>query len=255
MQRMKLGALLLAALLAGCAQVPTTTEGGRPALSYSEAQARYQQGLANYLRNFYETALGDLNPALASGHLNAADTINTRKHLAFIYCISERELQCREQFHAILKADPDFDLAANEASHPQWGPVWRSIKGAQEEQRAVARANSMTATPAQQKLAEGIREYEAGRYKESLEALQAALKAGLPARTDELRAHKYSAFIYCLIERAKQCRAEFKQIFSKEPAFELLPSEAGHPAWASIYRGEKAEADKKAAAAKKTKKK
>jgi len=120
-----------------------------------------------------------------------------------------------------------------------------------EEKRALSQASSTSATPAQQKLAEGIKEYEAGRYKDSLEALQAAIKAGLPGKTDELRARKYAAFGYCLTQRAKQCRAEFKQIFAKDPAFELLPSETGHPAWASVYRSEKAAAVKKAQVAQK----
>ena len=257
MQRIKLVALLLAGLLAGCAQVPTTTDSGKPALSSSEAQTRYQQGLTSYRENRHDAALNDLSLALSSGQLKSADASNARKYIAFIHCTSGRELQCREQFQAILKDDPNFDLAPSEANHPQWGPVWRSTKGALDEKRALSQAGSATATPAQQKLAEGIKEYEAGRYKESLDALQASLKAGLPAKTDELRAHKYVAFGYCLTQRSKQCRAEFKQLFTKEPTYELLPSEAGHPAWASVYRSEKAaalkkvETEKKAAEAKK----
>ncbi len=251
MQHMKFYALLLAALLAGCAQLPTQTDSGKPGISAPEAQKHYQQGLTSYRENRLEPALADFSAAVSSGLLSANDVANARKHIAFIHCISGRELQCREQFQSILKANPNFDLAQNEASHPQWGPVWRSTKGASEEQRAVSRASSVLATPAQQKLAEGIKEYEAGRYKEALDALQAALKAGLPAQADELRAHKYAAFAYCLMQRSKQCRAEFGQLFAKEPAYELLPSETGHPAWASIYRSEKAAVMKKMAAAKK----
>lgn len=251
MHRMKLAALLLAVLAAGCAQVSTQTDSGKPVLSYSEAQTQYQQGLANYRENRVDAALNELSQAVASGKLNAADTNNARKYIAFIHCAAARELQCREQFQAILKANPDFDLAPAEANQPQWASIWRSAKGAVEEKRALSQASSTSATPAQQKLAEGIKEYEAGRYKDSLEALQAAIKAGLPGKTDELRARKYAAFGYCLTQRAKQCRAEFKQIFAKDPAFELLPSETGHPAWASVYRSEKAAAVKKAQVAQK----
>jgi tetratricopeptide (TPR) repeat protein len=243
MKRITPAVFLLSALLAACSQLPQAP-GGASALSSSEAQGRYQQGLAAYRENRFDAALGDLNAAISSGKLNPTDTVNARKHAAFIYCTSAREPQCREQFQAILAADPAFDLPANEAGHPQWGPIWRSLKGAVEEKRAVDRASSATATPAQQKLAEGIKDYEAGRYKESLDALQASLKAGLPAKTDELRAHKYVAFTYCLTQRARQCRIEFRQIFKLDPAFELLPSEAGHPAWASIYRSEKQAAAK-----------
>lgn len=230
---------LLAAVLAGCAQVPTQTAGGSATLSYADAQSRYQQGLNNYKENRPDTALGDLSAALNSGHLKTSDALNARKHIAFIHCTNDRELLCREQFQMLLKTQPNFDMSPSEAGHPLWGPVWRSTKGAAEEQRAVTQASSGSASPAQQKLAEGIKEYEAGLYKESLEALQEAFKAGLPSRPDELRAHKYVAFIYCLTQRPKQCRAEFKLLFSKEPSYELLPSEVGHPAWATIYRSEK----------------
>ncbi|HYC43014.1 MAG TPA: TssQ family T6SS-associated lipoprotein [Noviherbaspirillum sp.] len=247
MQRLKLVALLLAVFAAGCAQVPTQTEGStRSPISAPEAQSQYQQGLSNYRDNRFDTALGNLTSAVGSRNLQLADANNARKHIAFIHCAAGRELPCRDQFQAILQADPGFDLSPAEAGHPQWGPVWRSVKGSMEEKRALSKASSASATPAQQKLAEGIKEYDAGRYKEALEALQAALKAGLPAKADEMRAHKYTAFAYCLTARTKQCRAEFKQMFAKDPAFELLPSETGHPAWSSAYRSEKAAAAKKA---------
>jgi len=247
MSRLKFAVALLAAAVAGCAQLPQQAGSGSIAvLSSTEAQSRYQQGLSDYRENRHDTALIELNAALASTQLTAQDAANAHKHIAFIHCLNGRELQCREHFQALLKVDPKFDLTAAESSHPQWGPVWRSTKGAMEERLALTRASSPNATPAQQKLAEGIKDYDAGRYKESLAALQAALKGGLPAKNDELRAHKYSAFVYCVTQRSRQCRNEFRQIFAKDDDFELLPSESGHPAWASIYRTEKA-----AAAAKK----
>lgn len=256
MQRMRIAALLLAAFAAGCAQVPLTTRDGvtvpQPAPASSPAQAQYQQGLAKYRDNQADAALNDLALAVGSGQLNAADTNNARKHMAFVHCAAGRELQCREQFQAILSADADFELALAEATDPHWASVWRSIKGAAEEKRALAQASSANATPGQHKLAEGIKEYEDSRYRNALDALQGAIRMGLPSKADEMRAHKYSAFAYCLTRRMKQCRAEFRQMFLKDPVFELLPSETGHPAWAAVYRSEKAASVKKADAAKKT---
>jgi tetratricopeptide (TPR) repeat protein len=246
MQRMKFVALLLAVFATGCAQVPTQTDGSaKPTLSASEARLQYQQGLANYRESSFNAALGNLAAAVSSGTLTLAEANNARKHMSFIHCAAGRELPCREQFQMILQSDPVFDLTPAESGHPQWGPVWRSVKGAAEEKRALSKASGTSATPAQQKLAEGIKDYEAGRYKDALEVLQAALKSGLPAQADEIRAHKYSAFAYCLTARQKQCRAEFKLIFAKDPAFELLPSETGHPSWSPVYRSEKAAATKK----------
>jgi tetratricopeptide (TPR) repeat protein len=251
MQRLKFAFFALVVVLAGCAQTEKKTAPGKPVLSSSEAQARYQQGLANYRNSHFEQALADLALAIDSDHLRTADMLMARKHAAFILCSSGREPACREQFQAILAISPFFDLAPNETGHPQWGPVWRSLKGEAEEKRAVAQASKRFASTAQQKLAEGIKDYDDGRYKEALDALQAALKNGLSAKADEIRAHKYMAFSYCLSNAVKSCRAEFVQIFTLDPAFELLPSEVGHPSWTSIYRSEKKTAARHAGDAKK----
>lgn len=246
MQQMKVAAMLLAALLAGCAQMPFKADGGKQEAA-ADSPSRYEQGLKHYRESRFDAALGDFNAAVNEGGLSGSDLANARKHLAFIHCMNGRELQCREQFQALLKADPDFELAANESGHPQWGPVWRSAKGLSEQQRALSRANGLLASSGQRKLTEGIKHYEAGRFKEALASLQAALQSGLPSKTEELLAHKHVAFAYCLTGRARECRAEFRQLFAKDPDFELLPSEAGHPAWSKLYRAEKAAARKTAA--------
>jgi len=240
-------AALLLLLSAGCAQIPIFNKPSSSDLSVAEAQARLQQGLQRYRDNRYDAALVDLNAALDSDRLNTADQINARKHLAFMYCVSNREVQCREQFQAILKTDSDFDLAPNEANHPSWGPVWKSLKAAADDQRAVSRGSGFLASPALQKLAEGIKQYDAGNFPQSAALMQEALTLGFKEKPDEIRAHKYSAFAYCLSGSKAACRNEFGAIFSLDSSFELVPSEAGHPAWSSIYRKERALVKSKAA--------
>ncbi|MEN3365081.1 MAG: hypothetical protein V7606_2355 [Burkholderiales bacterium] len=242
MHRMKF-ALPAALFLSACAQLPKPGDG-LPGLFHSEAQTLYQQGLVKYRESHFDAALADFSTATASGKLSSAEAVNARKHMAFIHCSNGRELLCREQFQAILKVEPQFELAANETSHPVWGPVWRSVKGAAAEQRAVAKASGFLASAAQQKLAEGVKGYEQGNYKEAIDKLQGALNSGLPDRTDQIIAHKYSAFGYCLTQRVPLCQGEFRKIFNLDPLFTLLPSENGHPAWASSYRQEKAAASK-----------
>ncbi|WP_019141696.1 TssQ family T6SS-associated lipoprotein [Noviherbaspirillum massiliense] len=246
--RTKNSLIILAAFsLAACSFLPSQPGNGQPALSATEVQTHYQQGLSNYRASRFDAALADLNAAVASGRLKSSEEINARKHMAFIHCVSNRELQCREQFQAILKSEPKFDLAANEAEHPMWGPVWRSVKGSAEERRAVSQASGFLASSAQNKLADGIKAYDDGRFQEALDTLQSALKLGLKAPADEIRARKYSAFIYCLDQKTRLCRGEFRKIFTLDPSFEMLPSEVGHPAWTPAYRREKAAAAKRAA--------
>lgn len=46
------------------------------------------------------------------------------KHLAFIYCISERMQMCRHAFERAMHIDPSFTLSTAEATHPLWGPEY-----------------------------------------------------------------------------------------------------------------------------------
>ncbi len=93
---------------------------------------------------------------------------------------------------------------------------------------------------AEQKLSSGVKSYEEGDYKSSLELLRDAEKMGLSRREDKVTAHKYKAFIYCITDRKNQCRHEFEDIFEDDPNFDLQPAEAGHPAWGPVFRGVKA---------------
>ncbi|MHB1590950.1 MAG: TssQ family T6SS-associated lipoprotein [Sulfuricella sp.] len=94
---------------------------------------------------------------------------------------------------------------------------------------------------AEQELSTGIKNYEDGNYKTAAKSLQSALESGLTFDSDIVRAHKYLAFIYCLSNREKQCRDEFRKALDKDNKFDLEPAEAGHPIWGPAFRAVKAE--------------
>lgn len=94
-------------------------------------------------------------------------------------------------------------------------------------------------SPAEQRLASGVKSYEEGDYSASLSALQSALWMGLSRKDDQVTAYKYSAFIHCISGRDKQCRDAFKKALDIDPTFDLKPSEAGHPIWGPVFRGVK----------------
>ncbi|MHB8666665.1 MAG: TssQ family T6SS-associated lipoprotein [Burkholderiales bacterium] len=87
-------------------------------------------------------------------------------------------------------------------------------------------------------LAAGIQNYENGNYDEAAKGLQNALDLGLD-RSDQVKAHKYLAFIHCASGREKQCRDEFKKALDLDPSLELKPAEAGHPIWGPVFRSVK----------------
>lgn len=93
---------------------------------------------------------------------------------------------------------------------------------------------------AEQSLSEGLRQYEDGNYQEAQKSLQSALKQGLANKPDEVKAHKYLAFIHCVSNRERQCREAFRKALDLNPAFDLTPAEAGHPVWGPVFRSVKA---------------
>ena len=94
-------------------------------------------------------------------------------------------------------------------------------------------------SPGQQDLAKGVKEYEDGNYAEASRLLQSSLDQGLSAKSDQVRAHKYLAFIHCISGREQRCRDEFRAALKIDPSFELAANEAGHPIWGPAFRSAK----------------
>lgn len=124
---------------AGMAAVPAAAPGARPAASAPQAEpvARaagtaeqaLAQGIKSYQSGQYPQAEGQLKQALKMGLAMPADTARAHKHLAFIYCTSQREGQCAAAFKAARAADPKFALSKSEAGHPMWSKVYRQALG------------------------------------------------------------------------------------------------------------------------------
>ena len=95
-----------------------------------------------------------------------------------------------------------------------------------------------------QALSAGIQNYEDGKYKTATKNLKSSLDLGLADQSDAVQAHKYLAFIYCLSNREKKCRDEFRKVLEKDSQFDLKPEEAGHPSWGPVFRTVKAQRKK-----------
>jgi hypothetical protein len=93
-----------------------------------KAEQELARGIASYEDGAYKNAALQCQTALDLGLAARADQATAHKYLAFMVCVSGREKACREEFRRALAADPGFDLAAAEISHPVWGPVFRSVK-------------------------------------------------------------------------------------------------------------------------------
>lgn len=121
--RIRASLLLAAVISSGCTNLPisgTQRTAGEP---------YYWQGIAFYEEGNYRAASRRLLFGLEEG-LRVPERVQAHKYLAFIACVSGRQLTCREEFSIALKLDPTFELDEAEAGHPIWGPVFRSAKAA-----------------------------------------------------------------------------------------------------------------------------
>jgi hypothetical protein len=126
------GAGMLTVLLPGCA--PMSQHAAPPVgitdLAARPAESALLQGLRAYDDGQYADAEAQLKSALAKGLAAPHDQAAAHKTLAFIYCTSNREDQCAQEFLAARQADAHFVLNKAESGHPIWGPVYRRVLGA-----------------------------------------------------------------------------------------------------------------------------
>jgi len=119
----------LAAVLAGCESAPIKAiqQEFKSLFQPHKGEPDLANGIKQYEDANYSEAARLLQSSLDQG-LGRDDQVKAHKYLAFIHCVSGREQRCRDEFRAALKVDPSFELAANEAGHPIWGPAFRSAK-------------------------------------------------------------------------------------------------------------------------------
>ena len=200
---------LLAAALAGCAQIQSVSP-------LSKGRSELNEGIRQYDDGQHLAAAKSLQSALDLG-LSDLQRAEAYKHLAFIHCGSGRTAPCRDSFRKALEADPRLELAPAEAGHPVWGPIFKAVKG---------EAASFGV---------GLKQFDDGDYDASAKSLQVALERGLPPK-DQVNAYKHLAFIQCANNRLAACREEFRKALTLDPALELSRAEAGHPVWGPIFR-------------------
>ena len=235
-------------LLAGCAVPPQkpvgpSAEDVAKQQRLERAQAHLSDGLKKYDGGNNDEAIKNFLLALDSGQLALADQLIARKHMAFIHCLSGREANCKEEFEKVIALDPKFELTPAEAGHPAWGPIYRLAR-TEIDIRKSGRALPASATnkplpPGEKLIADAMKAYEDAEYNQSIKSFQDALKETLSV-ADQITAHKFIAFSYCLTNRMTLCRAEFEVIFKADAKFDLSPAEAGHPSWGPSFRAVKA---------------
>jgi len=96
-------------------------------LTKFKAENMLDKGIRAYDDGDYKVAARNIQGALDAG-LTTHSQARAHKYLAFINCISGQQAQCRDEFKKALEIEPKLELKTEEAGHPIWGPVFRSVK-------------------------------------------------------------------------------------------------------------------------------
>jgi Tfp pilus assembly protein PilF len=121
-----LAPLALALWVGACAQPPAAPTGLLDVAS-RPAEKALLSGMRAYEDAQYPEAEKQLRAALQAGLVSPKDQSTAQKHLAFIFCTSDRAVECEAAFRAAHEADPTFALSKSEAGHPLWGPIYQRV--------------------------------------------------------------------------------------------------------------------------------
>lgn len=114
-------------LMTGCAS-KTSRDIGIDKLSLRKAEQALSTGIKQYDDGELKSAQKNLQDALSLGLTFDSDKVAAHKHLAFIYCSSNQERQCRDEFRRAFEVDSSFKLERTEIGHPLWGPVYTGVR-------------------------------------------------------------------------------------------------------------------------------
>jgi Tfp pilus assembly protein PilF len=96
-------------------------------LTKFKAETMLDEGIRQYDNGDYKLAARTIQGSLDAG-LTTRSQARAHKYLAFMHCIAGQQNQCRDEFRRALEIDPRLELKPEEAGHPIWGPVFKSVK-------------------------------------------------------------------------------------------------------------------------------
>ena len=131
MRKYFLGGVIVA-LMSGCQSTstwnPFSCDATQARGANTPADKKLNYGVLSYEEGNYQASITALQGVFETGLSGKPEQVKAYKYLAFIQCVSGRETMCRDYFKKALEIDPNFNHDSAEAGHPNWGPVFRSVK-------------------------------------------------------------------------------------------------------------------------------
>jgi Tfp pilus assembly protein PilF len=119
--------LLISVSLVACIQPPQAPAPGLMDVAERPAEKALLAGIRAYDDAQYASSEVQLGNSINAGLTSPKDKAAAHKHLAFIYCTSNRVRECESAFRSALQVDPGFTLNKSEQGHPLWGPVFQRV--------------------------------------------------------------------------------------------------------------------------------
>lgn len=126
--------IVVAVVLAtGCEiveRIKTDLQSAPSLLPRSAAQTALAEGIELYEKGEYNSAIKHLSGSPDIWTADRGTQTKALKYMAFSYCVTSRQLLCRQQFEKAFKLDSSFDLEPGEKGHPLWGRAFEIAKKA-----------------------------------------------------------------------------------------------------------------------------
>ncbi len=119
--------MICTVLVTGCAS-QTSRDLGLDKLAPRKAEQSLNSGVLQYEDGDLKAAQKSIQEALSLGLTFDSEKVSAHKYLAFIYCASNQEKQCRDEFRRAFEIDSGFKLDRTEIGHPLWGPVYNNVR-------------------------------------------------------------------------------------------------------------------------------
>jgi hypothetical protein len=109
---------------------PKIPEQKAPVIPPPIVKTPLNEGIELYDKGDFNGAIKHLVGATEIWSGDKPTQVMALKYIAFSYCLTGRQVLCRQQFERAFKLDPSFDLAPGEKGHPLWEPSFERAKKA-----------------------------------------------------------------------------------------------------------------------------
>ena len=92
------------------------------------AESALKDGINLYDSGNYNGALKRLSAVGKYPKIDTEVQVSALKYMAFSYCVTARQILCKQQFQRAFALDPAFNLAYGEIGHPLWNSTFEQAK-------------------------------------------------------------------------------------------------------------------------------